>query len=55
MQDFKLEYTEPDKVYDTVDPIKDETPQYRYYEIEVESINEQSEDEAKQYDIFEAN
>lgn len=104
MQDFKLEYTEPDKVYDTVDSIKDETPQYRYYEIEVsrkqiayvtvrvpfeepldmrnsyniatraarqlvknyeweddtfgeievESINEQTEDEATAYDIYEA-
>ena len=35
MQDFKLEYTEPDKVYDTVDAIKDKEPQYLYYEIEV--------------------
>ena len=35
MQDFKLEYTEPDKVYDTVDTIKDKVPQYLYYEIEV--------------------
>lgn len=35
MQDFKLEYTEPDKVYDTVDTIKDKEPQYLYYEIEV--------------------
>ena len=34
MQDFKLEYTEPDKVYETVDTIK-EKPLYRYYEIEV--------------------
>ena len=35
MTDFKLEYTEPDKVYETVDTIKDKEPQYRYYEIEV--------------------
>lgn len=35
MQDFKLEYTEPDKVYDTVDTIKDKEPQYLYYEIGV--------------------
>jgi hypothetical protein len=35
MQDFKLEHTEPDKVYDTVDTIKDKEPQYIYYEIEV--------------------
>jgi hypothetical protein len=35
MQDFKLEHTEPDRVYETVDTIKDEAPQYRYYEIEV--------------------
>jgi len=35
MQDFKLEYTEPDKVYDTVDTIKDKEPQYLYYEIQV--------------------
>jgi hypothetical protein len=35
MQDFKLEYTEPDVVYDTVDTIKDKEPQYLYYEIEV--------------------
>jgi hypothetical protein len=35
MQDFKLEHTEPDKVYDTVDTIKDDEPQYLYYEIEV--------------------
>jgi len=35
MQDFKLEHTEPDKVYDTVDTIKDKEPQYLYYEIEV--------------------
>jgi hypothetical protein len=35
MQDFKLEYTEPDKVYDTVDTIKDKETQYLYYEIEV--------------------
>jgi hypothetical protein len=35
MQDFKLEHTEPDKVYDMVDTIKDEAPQYLYYEIEV--------------------
>lgn len=35
MQDFKLEYTEPDKVYETVDTIKDKEPQYLYYEIEV--------------------
>jgi hypothetical protein len=35
MQDFKLEYTEPDKVYETVDTIKDKAPQYLYYEIEV--------------------
>lgn len=35
MQDFKLEYTEPDKVYETVDTIKDKELQYLYYEIEV--------------------
>jgi hypothetical protein len=35
MQDFKLEYTEPDKVYETVDTIKDKEPQYLYYEIQV--------------------
>jgi len=35
MQDLKLEYTEPDKVYETVDTIKDKEPQYLYYEIEV--------------------
>jgi hypothetical protein len=35
MQDFKLEHTEPDKVYETVDTIKDDEPQYLYYEIEV--------------------
>jgi len=35
MQDFKLEHTEPDKVYETVDAIKDKKPQYIYYEIEV--------------------
>jgi len=35
MQDFKLEHTEPDKVYETVDTIKDNAPQYLYYEIEV--------------------
>ena len=35
MQDFKLEHTEPDVVYDTVDTIKDKEPQYLYYEIEV--------------------
>jgi len=35
MQDVKLEYTEPDKVYDTIDAIKDKVPQYLYYEIEV--------------------
>lgn len=34
MQDFKLEYTEPDKVYETVDTVK-ELPLHRYYEIEV--------------------
>lgn len=34
MTEFKLEYTEPDKVYETVDTIKDNPP-YRYYEIEV--------------------
>ena len=34
MQDFKLEYTEPDKVYETVET-KPQEPQYRYYEIEV--------------------
>lgn len=34
MQDFKLEYTEPDKVYETVDT-KPQEPQYLYYEIEV--------------------
>lgn len=34
MEDFKLEYTEPDKVYETVDA-KPQDPQYRYYEIEV--------------------
>lgn len=35
MTDFKLEYTEPDAVYETVDTIKDKEPQYLYYEIEV--------------------
>lgn len=35
MQDLKLEYTEPDKVYETMDTIKDKEPQYIYYEIEV--------------------
>jgi hypothetical protein len=35
MQDFKLEHTETDKVYDTVDTIKDKEPQYLYYESEV--------------------
>jgi hypothetical protein len=35
MQDLKLEHTEPDKVYETVDTIKDKAPQYLYYEIEV--------------------
>jgi hypothetical protein len=35
MQDFKLEYTDPNKVYETVDAIKDKAPQYLYYEIEV--------------------
>ena len=35
MEDFKLEYTEPDAVYETVDTIKDKEPQYLYYEIEV--------------------
>ena len=34
MEDFKLEHTEPDKVYETVDT-KPREPQYRYYEIEV--------------------
>ena len=34
MEDFKLEYTEPDKVYETVDT-KPQEPQYRYYEVEV--------------------
>ena len=34
MSDFKLEHTEPDKVYETVDT-KPQEPQYRYYEIEV--------------------
>ena len=34
MQDFKLEHTELDKVYETVDTIK-EKPLHRYYEIEV--------------------
>lgn len=34
MDDFKLEYTEPDAVYETVDT-KPQEPQYRYYEIEV--------------------
>ena len=34
MTDFKLEHTEPDKVYETVDT-KPQEPQYRYYEIEV--------------------
>lgn len=34
MEDFKLEHTEPDKVYETVDT-KPQEPQYRYYEIEV--------------------
>lgn len=35
MDDFKLEHTEPGKVYYTVDTIKDKVPQYLYYEIEV--------------------
>jgi divalent metal cation (Fe/Co/Zn/Cd) transporter len=35
MEDFKLEHTEPDKVYETVSTIKNEQPQYLYYEIEV--------------------
>lgn len=35
MTDLKLEYTEPDAVYETVDTIKDKEPQYLYYEIEV--------------------
>ena len=35
MEDLKLEYTEPDAVYETIDTIKDEQPQYRYYEVEV--------------------
>ena len=35
MTDFKIEYTEPDAVYETVDTIKDKEPQYLYYEIEV--------------------
>ena len=34
MEEFKLEYTEPDKVYETVDT-KPQEPQYRYYEVEV--------------------
>ena len=34
MEDFKLEYTEPDMVYETIEN-KQELPQYRYYEIEV--------------------
>lgn len=34
MEDFKLEYTEPDKVYETVDT-KPQELQYRYYEVEV--------------------
>lgn len=34
MEDFKLEYTEPDKVYETVDT-KPQEPQYSYYEVEV--------------------
>lgn len=34
MEDFKLEYTESDKVYETVDT-KPQEPQYRYYEVEV--------------------
>ena len=34
MEDFKLEYTEPDKVYETVDT-KPQEPQYCYYEVEV--------------------
>ena len=34
MENFKLEYTEPDKVYETVDT-KPQEPQYRYYEVEV--------------------
>jgi len=34
MEDFKLEYTEPDKVYETIEN-KQEPPQYRYYEVEV--------------------
>lgn len=35
MTDFKLEYTEPDAVYETIGTIKDKEPQYLYYEIEV--------------------
>ena len=103
MEDFKLEYTEPDKVYETIEN-KQEPPQYRYYEIEVsrkqiayvtvrvpfkepldlrnsqkiaekavrklvknyewendtygeievESVNEQTEEEATEYDVYEA-
>lgn len=34
MKDFKLEYTEPDKVCETVDT-KPQEPQYRYYEVAV--------------------
>ena len=34
MTDFKLEYTEPDNVYETVDT-KPQEQQYRYYEIAV--------------------
>lgn len=34
MEDFKLEYTKPDVVYETVNT-KPQEPQYRYYEIEV--------------------
>ena len=103
MKYYKLEYTEPDKVYETVDT-KPTEPQYRYYEIEVsrkqiayvtvrvpfkepldlrnsqkiaekavrklvknyewendtydeievESVNEQTEEEATVYDVYEA-
>lgn len=35
MDDFKLEHTEPDKVYETADTIKEKEPQFIYYEIEV--------------------
>jgi hypothetical protein len=54
MQDFKLEYTEPDKVYETVDNIKDKEPQYLYYDIEVEHFKEMAEDEATAYDVYDA-